>query len=87
MCVSHRHVLELDWLDNWSRPIFNLDSNFKQLTKEERLRRDIEHVKTQKRRSSDENKQDRGDDMDEMLNSTDRLLLVSRFCSLFFVRS
>ena len=44
-------------IHNWSRPIFNLDANFKHLTKEERVQRDMEHVKTLTRRDSDEGMQ------------------------------
>jgi hypothetical protein len=47
----------VDLKDNWSRPIFNLDADMKHLTKEERLARDMEHVKTLTRRSSDDGEQ------------------------------
>ena len=56
-------------IHNWSRPIFNLDNGYKQLTKEERLARDIEHVKTMKRRS---NENARSQTVDEALTSNDK---------------
>ena len=59
-------------LDNWSRPIFNLDANFKHLTKEERLERDMEHVKNLNRRASDEFNNQRN--LDEIIDSTNRLV-------------
>ena len=56
--------------DNWSRPIFNLDGNFKQLTKEERLQRDMDHVKMMSKRNSNEFNQ--GQTIDDLLDATDR---------------
>jgi transcription factor SPN1 len=58
-------------INNWARPIFNLDSNFKQLTKEERLQRDLEHVRTLNRRSSNETSQK--ESVDEMLSAAEKL--------------
>ena len=58
------------FLDNWSRPIFNLDANFKHLTKEERMQRDMEHVKTLNRRSSEDVSQQ--NNVDEFLNPTNK---------------
>ena len=55
-------------IDNWARPIFNLDSNFKQLTKEERLERDMEHIKSLNKRSSNEFNQNQS--VDELLDSS-----------------
>jgi hypothetical protein len=63
--------LSLFWIekkDNWARPIFNLDSNFKQLTKEERQERDMEHIKSLSKRSSNEFTQ--GQSVDELLDSS-----------------
>ncbi len=50
-----RNVSFCLFLDNWSRPIFNLDSNFKQLSKEERQQRDMENVHSVQRRSREPN--------------------------------
>jgi len=49
---SNKEKLE-KLINHWSRPIFSLDANFKALSKEERQKRDEQHVKTvAKRRSS-----------------------------------
>ncbi|CAF0824804.1 unnamed protein product [Brachionus calyciflorus] len=53
-------------IHNWSRPIFNLDS--KQLSKEERLQRDIEQVRTMRRNSGD----GQGQSVDEILAASDK---------------
>jgi transcription factor SPN1 len=54
--------------DGWSRPIFNLDNNFKQLSKDERQQRDEEHLRSIHRRSSNEfNKNHK---VDDLLNRT-----------------
>lgn len=55
-------------INSWARPIFNLDSNFKQLTKEERQERDMEHIKQLNKRSSNEFAQ--GQTVDELLNTS-----------------
>lgn len=64
---SNKQKLE-KLINNWARPIFNLDSNFKQLTKEERLERDMEHIKSLNKRSSNEFNQ--GQSVDELLDSS-----------------
>ncbi|RNA02761.1 IWS1 -like protein [Brachionus plicatilis] len=55
-------------IHNWSRPIFNLDANFKQLSKEERLQRDIEQVRSMRRNSAD----GPGQSVDEILSVRDK---------------
>lgn len=55
-------------INNWARPIFNLDGNFKQLTKEERLERDLQHIKQLNKRSSNEFNQDQS--VDDLLNTS-----------------
>jgi transcription factor SPN1 len=60
---SNKRKLE-KLINNWSRPIFSLDGTFKQLTREERLARDMQHVKAQERRKSNEN----NPDYDEIIN-------------------
>lgn len=64
---SNKQKLE-KLINNWARPIFNLDSNFKQLTKEERQERDMEHIKSLSKRSSNEFTQ--GQSVDELLDSS-----------------
>jgi len=54
-------------INNWSRPIFSLDGNFKQLTKEERQERDLEHVQQIKRLNSSDTT-----NVDEILNAPDK---------------
>ncbi len=54
--------------DGWSRPIFNLDSNFKQLSKDERQQRDEEHLRSINRRSS--NEFSKNQKVDDLLNRT-----------------
>lgn len=54
-------------INDWSRPIFNLDGNFKQLSKEERLERDLEHVKMMNKRE----KSSSGRTMDDLLDATE----------------
>lgn len=40
-------------ISSWSRPIFNLDSNFHSMSKEEREQRDFDHMTKTKRKLSD----------------------------------
>lgn len=55
-------------IHNWSRPIFNLDANYKQMSKEERLQRDIEQVRSMRRNSGD----GPGQSVDEILSANDK---------------
>jgi hypothetical protein len=59
-----------EFLGSWSRPIYNLDSNFKQLTREERLERDMEHIKSLNRRNSNENSH--AQSVDDMMGAADK---------------
>lgn len=56
---SNKEKLE-KLIHNWSRPIFNLDNNFKGLSKEERQQRDMEHTRGYKRNLSSN-----GDNLDD----------------------
>ena len=40
-------------ISNWSRPIFNLDTDFHSISKDEREKRDVEHMNKTKRMRSD----------------------------------
>lgn len=40
-------------ISNWSRPIFNLDTDFHSISRDEREQRDFEHMSRFKRRQSD----------------------------------
>ena len=62
-------------INNWSRPIFNLDGIFKQLTKEDRQERDMEHVQQIKRLNSSDHS-----NVDDILNAHDKLTSFELFC-------
>ena len=57
-------------IHTWSRPIFDLDADMKQLTREERHQRDMEHVKLLNRRNSNEGAQSQN--VDDMLQAAER---------------
>lgn len=40
-------------ISNWSRPIFNLDTDFHSISRDEREQRDFEHMSKFKRQQSD----------------------------------
>ena len=41
-------------ISNWSRPIFNLETDFQSISRDERVRRDLDHM-TKFKRQSDSN--------------------------------
>lgn len=60
-------------ISDWSRPIFNLSSNFKSMSKEEREQRDFDHM-PKKRRMSMEDTTMRGKDLDRTITGEDKSL-------------
>lgn len=63
-------------IHTWSRPIFDLDADMKQLTREERLQRDMEHVRLLNRRSSNEGVQSQN--VGDVLQAADKAKMAKK---------
>ena len=60
-------------IHSWSRPIFNLDADMRQMTREERLQRDMDHVKMLNRRNSNESVPNQN--VDDLLQAAEKAKL------------
>lgn len=60
-------------INEWSRPIFNLNTNFRSMTKEERERRDFDHM-PKKRKERLEAGDETGNDINSALTTDDKTL-------------
>lgn len=52
------------FVDDWARPIFNLDTDYKHLTREERQQRDADQASLKRQTSATGKPKTRGPDMD-----------------------
>ncbi len=59
-----RSVNEIGFLDEWARPIFNLDTDYKHLTREERQQRDADQASLKRQTSLTGKSKNRNADMD-----------------------
>ncbi len=57
-------VEKLDFLDDWARPIFNLDTDYKHLTREQRQKRDADQASLKRQTSLTGKPKNRSTDMD-----------------------
>ncbi|KAH3815245.1 hypothetical protein DPMN_143767 [Dreissena polymorpha] len=61
-------------INEWSRPLFNITSNYKMLSKEEREQRDYDQLPKKRRTSLDEGGQTPRKDLDKSLNVEQKAL-------------
>lgn len=68
-------------INEWARPIFNLSADFKALTKEERLQRDIEQTPQKRRKTEEDGSSQKSQDINKALKGDakyDDIYLISR---------
>ncbi|KAL7298687.1 hypothetical protein TKK_0008448 [Trichogramma kaykai] len=61
-------------INEWARPIFNLSTDFKAMTKEERMQRDMEQIPTKKRKTKDDSSSFRSKDINRALKEESKPL-------------
>ncbi|KAL7298675.1 hypothetical protein TKK_0008438 [Trichogramma kaykai] len=61
-------------INEWARPIFNLSTDFKAMTKEERMHRDMEQIPTKKRKTKDDSTSFRSKDINRALKEESKPL-------------
>jgi hypothetical protein len=72
------------FLDDWARPIFNLDTDYKLLTREERQQRDADQASLKRQTSLTGKPKIRGADMDLPFASDRYAKLLLLFANLSF---
>ena len=62
-------------INEWARPIFNLSADFKALSKEERMQRDLEQTPMKKRKTQDELSTQKSQDINRALKGESKYVL------------